>query len=109
MKDAYLQLVEADSEIKSLNGAYTKSKQWVVASLSNFDLGVGEARDIADSASAYGRLRADYFRAIFNQRMAIANLDHATGKDASEVPYAVDQDPMKSAEKMEKDMKGEQK
>ncbi|MGC2424506.1 MAG: TolC family protein [Nitrospirota bacterium] len=109
VKDAYLQLVEADSEIKSLNGAYTKSKQWVVASLSNFDLGVGEARDIADSVSAYGKIRADYFRAIFNQRMAIANLDHATGKDASDVPYTVDQNPMKSVEKMEKDMGGEQK
>jgi outer membrane protein TolC len=109
VKDAYLQLVEANSEIKSLNGAYTKAKQWVVASLSNFDLGVGEARDIADSVSAYGKIRADYFRAIFNQRMAIANLDHATGKDASEVPYTVNQDPMKSVEKMEKNMGGAEK
>ncbi len=107
VKEAYLQLVEADSEIKSLNEAYTKAKQWVVASLSNFDLGVGSARDIADSVKAYAKIRADYFRAVFNQRMAIANLDHATGKDAYEIPYTVSKDPMKEVENMEKQAGGE--
>ncbi|MHB8174473.1 MAG: TolC family protein [Nitrospirota bacterium] len=101
VKEAYLQLIEANSEIKSMNDAYAKAKQWVVVSLSNFDLGVGSARDIADSVKAYAKIRADYFRAIFNQRMAIANLDHATGKDASEVPYTVNKNPMKSIEDMD--------
>ncbi len=101
VKEAYLQLIEANSEIKSMNDAYTKAKQWVVVSLSNFDLGVGSARDIADSVKAYAKIRADYFRAVFNQRMAIANLDHATGKDASEVPYTVNKNPMKSIEDMD--------
>ncbi|HLB25925.1 MAG TPA: TolC family protein, partial [Nitrospirota bacterium] len=95
VKDAYLQLVRSEEEMRSLSAAYRKAKQWVFASLANFDLGVGEARDIADSVSVYARLRADYYRAIFNQRMALANLDHATGKDALDIPYSVNQQPMK--------------
>jgi outer membrane protein len=87
VKEAYLQLVRSEDEMKATSNAYRSAKQWVVASLANFDLGVGEARDIADSVSAYARLRADYFRAIFNQRMAIANLEHATGRDAEYLPY----------------------
>ncbi len=89
VKDSYLQLARSMEEMKALESAYKNSKQWVVASLSNFDMGVGEARDIADSVSAYARLRADYFRAVYNQRMALANLEHATGMDVQQVPYKV--------------------
>jgi outer membrane protein len=96
VKEAYLQLNETNTEIKALSSAYKNAKQWLVTSMANFDLGVGEARDIADSVNAYGRLRADYFRAVFNQRMAIANLDHATGRDAADIAYSVNATPMKA-------------
>lgn len=99
VKEAYLQLVRSQDEIKATSSAYRSARQWVVASLANFDMGVGEARDIADSVSAYARLRADYFRAIFNQRMAIANLEHATGRDAQYLPYTVRQNPMEGTDK----------
>jgi len=87
VKDAYLQLKRSTEEMQSLSKAYKTAKQWVVASLSNFDLGIGEARDIADSVSAYARIKSDYFRAVYNQRMALANLEHATGRDAEQLNY----------------------
>ncbi len=87
VKEAYLELARTEKEMRALMDAYKSAKQWVVTSLANFDLGVGEARDIADSVSAYARIRADYFRAVYNQHMAIANLEHATGMDAQTVPY----------------------
>jgi len=89
VKDAHLQLKKSIEQMAALSRAYKTAKQWAVASLSNFDMGVGEARDIADSISAYARIRADYFRAVYNQKMAIANLDHATGRDAVDIPYTV--------------------
>lgn len=87
VKEAYLQLERTEKEMDSLNEAYRSAKQWAFTTLSNFDLGVGDARDIAESVSMYARIRADYFRAVFNQRMAVANLDHATGTDANATPY----------------------
>ncbi|MBI5191053.1 MAG: TolC family protein [Nitrospirae bacterium] len=85
--EAYLKVKASEQEIKALSDAYRTAKQWVVASLSNFDMGVGEPRDIAESVNSYATLKADYFTAIFNQRMAVANLEHATGKDVNEVYY----------------------
>lgn len=96
VKEASLKLTESEREMKALSGAYKNAKQWLVTSMANFDLGVGEARDIADSVSAYARLRADYFRAVYNQRMAIANVEHVTGKDADGIPYAVNKAPFEA-------------
>lgn len=87
VKEAWLELERTEKEMRALMDAYKSAKQWVVTSLANFDLGVGEARDIADSVSTYARIRADYFRAVYNQRMAIANLEHAAGLDVETVPY----------------------
>lgn len=87
VKEAYLSLVRSDAEMAALMEAHKRAKQWAFTSLSNFDLGVGEARDIADSVSTYAKIRVDYFRAVFNQRMAIANLEHATGMDAASASY----------------------
>ena len=89
VQDAYLEVQRTMGEMKALERAYGSAKQWLVASLSNFDLGVGEARDIADSVGAYGRIRVDYLRSVYNQRMALANLKHATGEDLKEIPYDV--------------------
>jgi len=97
VKDAFLQLVRSEKEMKALDKSYRNAKQWVVASLANFDMGVGEARDIADSVSAYARLRADYFRAVYNQRMALANLEHATGADSDRMQYKVKTYDLKDA------------
>ena len=49
--------------------------------MANFDLGIGEAKDVADALASFARLRADNFRAIYNYNLALANLDHATGRD----------------------------
>ncbi|HEX9860415.1 MAG TPA: TolC family protein, partial [Nitrospirota bacterium] len=87
VKEAYLQVERTRKEMDALNEAYRSAKQWAFTTLSNFDLGVGDARDIAESVSMYARIRADYFRAVYNQRMAVANLEHATGTDASTTPY----------------------
>jgi outer membrane protein TolC len=105
VKEAYLQLVRSTEEMKSLMSAYQNAKQWVVTTTANFDLGVGEGKDLADAVFAYARIRADYFRSVFNQRMAIANLEHATGKDAAESSYSSPDDPMKELKKLEDEYK----
>jgi hypothetical protein len=41
--------------------------------------------------------------------MAIANLDHATGKDAIDTPYTVSQNPMADMKKLEAEYCGKMK
>lgn len=85
MTKAYLDLEEANKNIPETENAYKNAKKWLVAAVANFDLGVGEAREIADAAIAYAQIRADYLRSLYNQRLAFANLSYATGIDLKEM------------------------
>ncbi len=84
VRKALLELTEARKSVAATEEAYTNAKKWLVAAISNFDLGVGEAKEVADALVAFARLRADNYRAIYNVNLALANLDHATGRDTRE-------------------------
>ncbi|MDD2321007.1 MAG: TolC family protein [Geobacteraceae bacterium] len=80
IRKAYLDLQEAEKSIAASRDAYGSAKKWAVAAIANFDMGVGPAKEIFDSLQSYARMRADYFRAIYNQKMSRANLDYAVGE-----------------------------
>ncbi len=84
VRKALLELAEARQSVAATEEAYTSAKKWLVAADANFDLGVGEAKDVADALAAFARLRADNYRAMYNVNLALANLDHATGRDTRE-------------------------
>ncbi len=79
VRKAYLDLQEANGNIQQMEMAYTNARKWLVTASANYDMGVGEAKDMADAAVAYATMKADYLRAIFNQRMAYASLLYASG------------------------------
>jgi outer membrane protein len=84
VRKALLDLTEARKSVVATEQGYTSAKKWLVAADANFDLGVGEAKDVADALVAFARLRADNYRAMYNVNLALANLDHATGRDTRE-------------------------
>lgn len=77
----YLDLQEAEKSIEATRSAYSNAKKWVVAAIANFDFGIGPAKEIFDALQNYARMRAAYFQAIYNQRMAQANLANAVGEE----------------------------
>ncbi|WP_298266503.1 TolC family protein [Geobacter sp.] len=79
IRKAYLELQEAEKSITATRDAYTNAKKWVVAALANFDFGIGPAKEIFDGLENYAKMRGDYFRSIYNQKMSRANLDYAIG------------------------------
>ncbi|GFE59936.1 TolC family protein [Geobacter sp. AOG2] len=80
IKKYYLDLQEADKSVTATKSAYSNAKKWAVAALANFDFGVGPAKEIFDALEAYARMRAEYFQAIYNYKIARANLDYAVGE-----------------------------
>jgi len=84
IRKSYLDLQAAEKSIATSKESYASSKKWTVASLSNFDFGIGPSKDIFDGLQQYAKMRTAYFQAIYNQKMALANLSYATG----EVPSA---------------------
>ncbi len=85
VQKTYLELQEARQNVQALARAFESAKKWVVTALANFDLGIGEARDVADAVEAMAKTRAEYFQAVFNYRLGLARLDNAAGRDVEEI------------------------
>jgi outer membrane protein len=80
IKKSYLDLQESEKSIAATRTAYTNAKKWIVAALANFDFGIGPAKEIFDALENYAKMRSDYFRSIYNNKMAHANLVYAVGE-----------------------------
>jgi outer membrane protein len=80
VKKYYLDLIEARNSAKATRGAYLNAKKWAVTAIANFDFGMGPAKDIFEALQAYSSMRADFFKSIYNYRIAAANLDYATNE-----------------------------
>ena len=80
VKKYYLDLIEAKNSATATRDAYLNSKKWAVAAVANFDFGMGPAKDIFESLQAYSSMRSDFFKSIYNYRIAAASLDYATNE-----------------------------
>jgi outer membrane protein TolC len=80
VKKYYLELIEAKNSAAATRSAYMNAKKWAVTAIANFDFGLGPAKDIFEALQAYSTMRADFFKSIYNYRIAAANLDYATNE-----------------------------
>ncbi|GIX46430.1 MAG: RND transporter [Candidatus Tectimicrobiota bacterium] len=85
VRQAYLELLQHRANIEATRKGFRSARQWLVAAMANFDLGVGEGKDVADAAVAYAKLRAAYFQAVYNYNVGWAKLEHAAGHDVATV------------------------
>lgn len=85
VRQAYLEVQQHQANIAATRKGFRSGRQWLVAAVSNFDLGVGPGKDVADAVVAYAKLRAEYFQAVYNYNLGLAKLDHATGRDVAMV------------------------
>ncbi len=56
------------------------ARGWLAAAESNFNLGVGETRDLAEAFQAYLQTRAALLQALYEDQAATAELDYAEGR-----------------------------
>jgi outer membrane protein TolC len=89
VRQAYLEMEQHRANIEATQDGYRNGRKWLVAALSNFDLGVGEGKDIADAALAYAKLRASYFQSVYDYNFTLAKLDHVTGRDVAMVKVSL--------------------
>ncbi|NKE70290.1 TolC family protein [Candidatus Manganitrophus noduliformans] len=81
VKKAYLERLEAEKSIPALKAAYPSARRWMISALANYDFGIGPAEEIFDALEVYAKLKANYFRSVYNRHLALANLAFATGGD----------------------------
>lgn len=76
----YQDAVEAQKSAKAYKQAAVGARRWIVTAFSNFDLGIGSARDMFDAIDSYGKNQGDYLQSLYNYHVAIARLDYAIGQ-----------------------------
>lgn len=81
VRKAYLDYDEATKSIADTEIAVQSAKKWLVTAVANFDVGVGDAKDVGDAAAAYALSKANHLKSRYNQRMSYANIQYASGLD----------------------------
>src|SRR5215471_2702933 len=76
---AYQEAVEHLNAFQASEQAALAARKWLVAALSTFDMGVGQARDIFLALDRYGKNRGDYLSSLLNYHLALARLSYAIG------------------------------
>jgi len=85
VRQAYGAVVEARRNVEAFDAAHQNARKWLVAASSNFDLGIGDARDLADAFLAYAKTRGEYLQALYAYVFGLDQLAHAAGLDVEEV------------------------
>ncbi|MCX8026570.1 MAG: TolC family protein [Thermodesulfovibrionales bacterium] len=81
IQKAYYEIQEAYRNISETEKAVENSKKWLVIAIANFDMGIGDAKEIAEAAKSYALSKANNLFSIYKQRQAFASLMHAVGLD----------------------------
>jgi outer membrane protein len=76
----YQDALEAEASFKAYEKGVVAARKWIVASFTNFDMGVGTAKDMFDAIDRYGKNQGEYLLSLFNYHVALANLSNAVGE-----------------------------
>jgi outer membrane protein TolC len=82
VRRTYIDLRRALGAAAAMERAVRTARRWLTAASTAADLGVAEPAAVSTAFGAYAKNRADYFLALYNARLAEANLRHAAGLDA---------------------------
>ncbi len=80
LRDAYRRVAYSREQIDGLAEGRKAGRAILTFSVTNFDLGVGEPADILQGLGLYGRVSADYFEAVRNYNVAVAQLARIMGE-----------------------------
>ncbi len=80
---AYQDVIHWEKAVQASDKAARAARKWVVTAFANFDMGVGDAKDMFDAIDRYGHNRGNYIEALYNYNLSLAQLQFATGATVS--------------------------
>ncbi|MEE9275371.1 MAG: TolC family protein [bacterium] len=79
VQKAFLELMEARKNIIATEKSYRAGRKWMIAAGANFDLGLGEPKEIFEALGQYVKMRVANLQALYNHNLSLARLEHASG------------------------------
>ncbi len=80
LKEAYLEVQNTRLDVERAENSGKLARQLLFLTQSNYDIGVGESKDLIDALSAFLQNRGQYFESVFNYNTAVAKLDQKSGR-----------------------------
>jgi outer membrane protein TolC len=82
LRHAYRKAVETHQQVEDLGEGRRAGRAILTFAVTNFDLGVGEPAEILQGLGLYGRVSSDYYEAVRNYNVALAELARIMGETA---------------------------
>jgi len=79
VRKAYEDIRRTDLDIEKGTIGVQKSRKWMVMAGTDYSIGFGDVREVADSVTAYVALRTAVMKSEFDHNVAMAALSKATG------------------------------
>jgi outer membrane protein len=76
----YQDALESQTGYKAYEQATVGSRRWIISAFTNFDVGVGTAKDMFDAIDRYGKNEGEYLRSLYMYHVSLARLNYAIGQ-----------------------------
>ena len=87
IRKTYGEVAQARETIKAAEEGRKAGRGLLILSVSNFDLGIGEAEELFKGLGMYTETSTDYMRAVHDYNVAVAALSKAVGKELTSLEY----------------------
>jgi len=87
IRRAYSDVVQSRQTITATEEGRKAGRGLLILTLSNFDLGIGEAEELFKGLGTYTEASSDYLRAVHDYNVAVATLSKAVGKELTSLQY----------------------
>jgi len=83
----YLEMQETQQKVDVAQTARRAVRTLLATTLANFELGVGEGKEVFENLGLYARIVSDYYTGVRDYNIAAAKLTQATGQEVTTLSY----------------------
>ncbi len=83
LRQAYSGVLQTREALDKLQDGRKAGRAILTLAVTNFDVGVGDARDILDGLGNYSRVSSDYYEAVRDYDLALAALSRVVGEEVA--------------------------
>jgi len=87
IQQRYLEMQETQQKIDAAQTARRAVRALLATTLANFELGIGEGKEVFENLGLYAHIVSDYYRTVRDYNLAAARLTQATGQEVTTLSY----------------------
>ncbi len=85
LKTAYDRVVDTGTAVEKAEAGRRSARAILTLAVTNFDVGVGEPREIIEALATYSRVSTEYYETVRDHNMALAGLSRILGEEVADL------------------------